>query len=71
MCVYVVSFCGFIVYCSFFSCSEYRLKYGTSHRNFNDDCSFITPSFSVHSGFIHAFVQPSFSLIDHVIAEAS
>ena len=45
--------------------------YGTSHRNFNDDCSFITPSFSVHSGFIHTFVQPSFSLTDHVIAEAS
>ena len=20
-------YCGFIVYCSFFSCSEYRLKY--------------------------------------------
>ena len=27
MCMYV-PFCGFIVYCSFFSCSEYRLKYG-------------------------------------------
>ena len=26
VCMYV-SFCGFIVYCSFFSCSEYRLKY--------------------------------------------
>ena len=52
-------------------CTVHTRVYGTSHRNFNDDCSFITPSFSVHSGFIHAFVQPSFSLIDHVIAEAS
>ena len=33
--------------------------------------SFITPSFNVRSGFIQAFVQPSFILIDYVIAEAS
>ena len=32
-----------------------HLPYGTSHRN--DDCLFITPSFSVRSGFIQAFVH--------------
>ena len=45
--------------------------YGTSHSNFNDVCPFITSSFSIRSGFVQAFVQPSFILIDHVIAEAS
>ena len=33
--------------------------YDTSHSNFNDDCSFITSSFSIQSRFIQAFVQPA------------
>ena len=30
MCMYV-PFCGFIVYCSFFSCSEYKLKWASGN----------------------------------------
>ena len=53
---------------SHFNLSSY---YGTSHSNFNDECLFITVSFSIHSGFIQAFVQPLFILINHMIEEVS